>query len=419
MPSVTERTLKDGSRVYEIRVARGRDPVTGKQLTPYTTRYKPPEGWSAKKAMKQAQVEAAAFEARCKAGEVMTKAERKTYEQEQIRIAEQAKREEASKLTFSSYVELFLKESTISRSDGTLLNYRNVFRRATSFFGEYKMEEITPVIVRAYITELQANGVSERNGAPLSYNTVAKHYNVLHTFFEAAVTDEIIEFSPMLRMKKPKPKKDDIKMESKALTLDQSKRLIECLKNEPLMWRALVMLLLDSGCRRGEAVALRWDDVDLKTGYTQVKGNAQYTVEKGKYITTPKSGKGRMVILNQPVIAILKEWKREQTKWLLSMGLPHTGFIFTQDDGEMLNPNAPTKYLSKFGKKYNFPGLHPHTLRHTMATVSIANGADVVSISKKLGHAAPSITLNIYSHANQEAQLRANKSLEMALYKNA
>jgi len=419
MPSVTERTLKDGSRVYEIRVARGRDPVTGKQLTPYTTRYKPPEGWSAKKAMKQAQVEAAAFEARCRAGEVMTKAERKTYEQEQIRIAEQAKREEASKLTFSGYVELFMKESTISRSDGTLTNYRNVFRRATPFLGDYKMEEITPVIMRSYITELQTNGVSERNGEPLSYNTIAKHYNVLHTFFEAAVTDEIIEFSPMQRMKKPKPKKDEIKMESKALTVDQSKRLIECLKNEPVMWRALVMLLLDSGCRRGEAVALRWDDVDLKSGYTQVKGNAQYTVEKGKYITTPKSGKGRMVILNQPVLAILKEWKREQAKWLLSMGLPHTGFIFTQDDGEMLNPNAPTKFLSKFGKKYNFPGLHPHTLRHTMATVSIANGADIVSISKKLGHAAPSITLNIYSHANQEAQLRANKSLEMALYKNA
>ena len=56
---------------------------------------------------------------------------------------------------------------------------------------------------------------------------------------------------------------------------------------------------------------------------------------------------------------------------------------------------------------------------HHMATVSIANGADVVSVSKKLGHAAPSITLNIYSHANQEAQLRANKTLEMALYKNA
>ena len=159
--------------------------------------------------------------------------------------------------------------------------------------------------------------------------------------------------------------------------------------------------------------------INQKSFYTEIKGNAQYTVEKGKYITTPKSGKGRLIILNQPILDLLKEWKREQTKWLFSMGLPHTGFIFTQDDGEMLNPNAPTKYLSKFGKRYNFPGLHPHTLRHTMATVSIANGADVVSVSKKLGHAAPSITLNIYSHANQEAQLRANKTLELALYKKA
>ena len=160
MASVTKRTLKDGSRVYEIRVFRGRDPITGKQLTPYTERYTPPETWSDNKAMKQALVEAAAFEVRCVAGEVMTKAERKTYEQEQIRIAEQAKREEASKLTFSGYVELFMKESTISRSDGTLTNYRNVFRRATPFLGDYKMEEITPVIMRSYITELQTNGVS-------------------------------------------------------------------------------------------------------------------------------------------------------------------------------------------------------------------------------------------------------------------
>ena len=105
--------------------------------------------------------------------------------------------------------------------------------------------------------------------------------------------------------------------------------MLGCLKAEPLMWRALVMLLLDSGCRRGEAVALRWKNVNLKSGYTEIKGNAQYTVEKGKYITTPKSGKGRLVIINQPILDLLKEWKREQTKWLFSMGLPHTGFIFT------------------------------------------------------------------------------------------
>ena len=349
----------------------------------------------------------------------MTKAERKTYEQEQIRIAEQAKREEDAKLTFSAYADFFMKQAELSRSIGTLTNYQIVFRRASATLGAYKMTEITPVIMRSYITDLQANGVSERNGAPLSYNTIGKHYNVLHTFFEAAVDDEVIEFSPMQRMKKPKAKKDEIQTDAKSLSLEESRRLISCLKDEPIMWRALIMFYLDSGCRRGEAVAMRWEDIDLKTGRIDIKGNAQYTVEKGKYVTTPKSGKGRTVFLNAPVLAVLKEWKREQAKWLLSMGLPHTGFVFTQDDGTMLNPNAPTKYLSKFGQKYGFPGLHPHTLRHTMATIQIARGADIVSVSKKLGHAAPSITLNVYSHANQEAQMRANQVLETALYKNA
>ena len=82
----------------------------------------------------------------------------------------------------------------------------------------------------------------------------------------------------------------------------------------------------------------------------------------------------------------------------------------------MMNPQAPTSYLSRFGKKYNLPGIHPHALRHTMATLSIANGADIVSISEKLGHAEPSITLNVYSHANEEAQRRANEVLAGAIY---
>jgi len=419
MASITKRTLKDGSRVYQIRVFRGRDPITGKQLAPYTMRYTPPESWSDKKAMKQAQIEAATFEANCVAGTVMTRADRKAYEQEQVRIAEELRREEERKMTFNMYVEFFMEQSKFTRSLGTLGNYRNVFNRASKKLGEYKMTEITPVIMKGYIFELQSNGVSERSGAPLSYNTIGKHYNVLHTLFEAAVSDEVIVDSPMKRIKKPKPKKDDIKMESKSLTLEESRRLLECLKNEPLKWRALIMFYLDSGCRRGEAIAMRWNDINLKTGCIEIKGNVQYEVGIGKYITTPKSGKGRTVFLNPPVLTVLKEWKREQLRMQLAMGIPGSGFVFTQDDGEMMDPNAPTKYLRKFGKKYGFPGLHPHTLRHTMATISIANNADIVSISKKLGHAAPAITLNIYSHANQEAQIRANRTLELALYKEA
>ena len=81
-----------------------------------------------------------------------------------------------------------------------------------------------------------------------------------------------------------------------------------------------------------------------------------------------------------------------------------------------MHVHAFTAYLQKFGKKYNLPGIHPHALRHTMATISIANGADIVSVSKKLGHANTAITLNVYSHANEEAQKRANEVLAEAIY---
>lgn len=80
--------------------------------------------------------------------------------------------------------------------------------------------------------------------------------------------------------------------------------------------------------------------------------------------------------------------------------------------------------MTSFQKYYRMPEgtyskvaeIHPHALRHTMAALSIANGADVVSVSEKLGHAEPSITLNVYSHANEEAQRRANEVLAEALY---
>lgn len=83
-----------------------------------------------------------------------------------------------------------------------------------------------------------------------------------------------------------------------------------------------------------------------------------------------------------------------------------------------MNPNTITGYIRDFGKRYKIKGLKPHALRHTMATISIANGADIVSVSKRLGHCNPSVTLNIYSHANEEAQRRTAATLAEALYSN-
>ncbi len=418
MASYTARKNKAGEIVsYQIKVSRGRDKLTGKQLTPFTTTYTPPDGWS-KKAVERDLIRfMGEFEAACKRGEVLTKEQEKARAIEQI---EQAKREQAEqerKPTFTRYIEMYIKEKA-AFAPGTLENYRTALQRAAAVFGEMKMEDITNLTVKQYINDLQANGKNQFNGKPLAHKTILKHYIVLHALFENAVENEVIEVSPMQKMKRPKPRKDETPKEPVVYTESEVQYIYKCLDNEPLKWKALVMFAIDSGCRRGEIIGLKWSEIDFKTGKVNICRNAQYTAGKGTYISTPKNHKNRVIYLNRPVLTVLAEWKRQQALLHFGQGIPQSEFCFTQDNGKMMNPQAPTSYLSRFGKKYNLPGIHPHALRHTMATISIANRADIVSISEKLGHSEPSITLNVYSHANEEAQRRANEALAQAIYKN-
>lgn len=416
MASVTERNLKDGSLVFEIRVSRGRDPVTGKQLTPFSKRYTPPRTWSTKKAQKQAQVEAAKFEAECKAGKIKTKAQIR-QEMEQQRKAEEEKRlDDERRPTFKKYVEILLEEMAVTNAAGTLENYDYVLRRAGPIFNDYKMEDITPAMIKKYIVDFQANGRNRFTGELVGHKTVLKHFIILHRIFASAVENDVIQVSPMEKLKRPKPRKDEVQKEAQVYTEEEARYIISCLDQESLMWKALVMFMIDSGCRRGEVVGLMWDAVNLKTGEVKIFRNAQYTAGKGTYITTTKNRKNRVLYLNPAVISVMKEWKLAQMKYMLAQGYPMEGFCFTRENGKVLNPQAPTSYLARFGKKYGVENLHPHALRHTMATISIANGADIVSVSEKLGHSETSVTLDVYSHVNKQAQKRANQVLSQALY---
>ena len=419
MASSRPRKNKNGDIIsYEIRVSRGYDPITRQALKPFTMTYAPPDGWS-KKAIERDLVRVTGdFQAACNRGEVLTKEEEKTATLERI---EQAKREATElerKPTFNRYVEIFTAEKTATYAPGTLENYRVALKKAAVVLGDVLMEDITNLQVEQYINDLQLNGTNEFNGNPLAYKTILKHYIVLHALFENAVENEVISFSPMQKMKRPKPRKDEAPKKTIVYNESEIAYIFECLNKEPLRWKALVMFAIDSGCRRGEIVGMKWSEIDFKTGKTNITRNAQYTAGKGVYISTTKSRKARTIYLNLQCRAVLAEWKREQTILHMAQGISSNGFCFTQENGAMMHPQAPTAYLSRFGKKYNLPGIHPHSLRHSMATISIANGADIVSISEKLGHAEPSITLNVYSHANEEAQQRANEALANAIYTN-
>jgi len=103
---------------------------------------------------------------------------------------------------------MYIKEKA-AFAPGTLENYRTALQRAAAVFGEMKMEDITNLTVKQYINDLQANGKNQFNGKPLAHKTILKHYIVLHALFENAVENEVIEVSPMQKMKRPKPRKDE------------------------------------------------------------------------------------------------------------------------------------------------------------------------------------------------------------------
>lgn len=416
--SVTKRALKDGRIIYELRVSRGRDPITGKQLTPYSRRWEPPATWSAKTADKEAKRQEAIFITECKAGKILTKAEKRQQLQKQRETEALHQQEEAAKPTFEQYAALYLKLKEGIGSEITISSYRTILRKAGGTLNHYRMEDITSAIMKAYMLDLQTNGRNEKTGSLLGHKTILKHYTVLHALFQSAVDNEIIPISPMQNIKRPKPRKGETVRQMSAFTAEEAKYILNYARKESTMWKAFIFLALDSGGRRGELVGLKWEDIDFSSGKAVICRNAQHTKEKGTYLTSPKNGKSRSVFINRQVLQVLKEWRREQAQILLRQGLSQAEFVFTSNQGVMIHPQSPTAYLRRFGQKYGIEDLHPHKLRHTMATLSIANGADVKSVSDKLGHSNVSITLEVYTHANEEAQQRANNALAEAIYKN-
>ena len=94
-------------------------------------------------------------------------------------------------------------------------------------------------------------------------------------------------------------------------------------------------------------------------------------------------------------------------------------WVFTQKkSSEPIHPHSPTKYFKKFGKRNNIPNFHPHLLRHTSASVAITSGADVASVSARLGHSDSSVTLRMYTHANPDSIRRAGQAVRDALRYN-
>ena len=398
MASATPLKNKNGDiYAYQIKVYRGRD-SNGKQLKPFSTTWKIPKGMTHYKTINAELEKAKAqFENQCKAGAVAL--EKQTYEQ------------------YSAYV-LELKERDCKLS--TYTRYKKLNKRIVEEFGSMKLEKITAEHLNRFYRKLGQDGANEHTGGKLSNKTIREYHNLIRIVLGQALRENLVHTNVATVATPPKVKKQ----EAEFFEPEDIERIINALQTEPLKWKAITMLMIATGARRGEILGLRWKYVDFKNNTVKISGNLLYALGTGTYEDTPKSGKSRPVAVDGSVMQLLFAHKQQQIALRFKLGEDWQGdenfedsYCFTQANGKPMNPNSITDWLWKFSKKNDLPHIHPHMFRHTLASVLISEHIDPVTVSKWLGHQQVSTTENIYAHMFRKANQEAAETVSAVLFR--
>lgn len=252
----------------------------------------------------------------------------------------------------------------------------------------------------------------------LSGATISYYHHVISSILTTAVQWQVIPYNPAERVKPPKVKHT----EAEYLEEAESVRLLACLAEEPPIYKALITTLIYTGMRRGEAMGLQWRCIDFDAGTVDINKTRLYIRGTGVIEDEPKNETSKRVI-SVPAAALdeLKAWRAEQLREKLKCGAAwhETGYVFTGWDGQPMHPDTPSKWFRDFLQRNDLPPIHLHSLRHTNASLLIANGIDIKTVSKRLGHSNVQTTGVIYTHQIRSADAIASEQLDAILSKKA
>lgn len=232
---------------------------------------------------------------------------------------------------------------------------------------------------------------------PLSERTRLHIHVTLNAALNAAVDEGLIAINPATRAKAPRPQRREVG-ELHTWTDAELRTFLAATSADrlALLWR----LLAATGMRRGEALGLKWSDLDLGAARVSIQ-RARVTVGYEVREQPPKTAQSRRAVpLDAGTVAALRAWKKQQTAERLEWGPAWvgTGWVFTREDGEPLHPDRVTKLFGEAVAGAKVPRIRLHDLRHTCATLALAAGLHPKVVQERLGHATISQTLDTYSH---------------------
>lgn len=411
-------SIRKRGKNYQITVSNGRD-IHDKQILETITWTPDPEKTD-KQNEKDLQKFALDFEERVKNGRCL----------------------KGRKMTYLEYSKLWMEQYSTSQMEDTSYETTESYLRLHILpaIGHIRLSELQPLHITRLYNKMAETGYT-RNGKHMDYSpsTIKRVHQIINSSLNTAVQWQLIESNPCERAKPPKSAKIQ---KDNYLTLEQTKAFFAQLdepyrvphggrlpkngvrrydtKKFELKYKVLLYVAVFGGFRRGELVSLTWDDVDLDANTINITKSTARTKRYGNITKAPKNGHSvRKIVLPDFVIDMLREYKAEQDRYKTSLGDYWDGdnYIFIQNGGQRIDLSTPNKIVKKVIRIYNaehedkLPDITLHGLRHTSATLLISQNVDVKTVSRRLGHAETSTTMNIYAHALEKRDTVASDSL--------
>ena len=330
-------------------------------------------------------------------------------------------------LKFSEFTEIWKRDyGSKELAPSTYKRYcRMLETRLLPYFGHFYINKIKPTDIMKFYDLLEKDtqlvrkkgNNGSKNKKPLSGKTILEHHRLLRAMLHKAVYWQLIVANPAERVQPPKarkPKRRSYDDEQTKILLEN----LELLSSEDTKYKVAIILTVFTGVRLGELMGLEWQDVDFKNGIISINRSSQYLSDMGVFTKVPKTESSiREIAIPEFIVSLLEEYKLwyEEQKSIYGELWTNSDRLFVQADGKPMHPSTISKWFVKYVGQIGLPVINFHGLRHTNASLLVAQNIDIAVISARLGHAQISTTLDLYVHPLRSHSRKAGYALENLL----
>ena len=334
---------------------------------------------------------------------------------------------EGNSITFEEFTEIWKRDYGAKELAPTPYSrYVAILNtRILPYFGKFKLDKIKPTDIMKFYDMLEndtqikrlKNNKGERLKKPLSRKTILEHHRLLRAMLHRAVYWQLIVSNPAERVQPPRAKKP----KRRSYDDEQTKILLENLEKltvEDTKYKVAIIFTIFTGVRLGELMGLEWQDVDFRNGIISINRSSQYLSDMGVFTKVPKTESSiREIAIPEFIISLLEEYKLwyEEQKSVYGELWTNSDRLFVQADGKPMHPSTISKWFVKYVGQIGLPVINFHGLRHTNASLLVAQNIDIAVISARLGHAQISTTLDFYVHPLLSHNRKAGYALENLL----